>query len=333
MKNYEEVTKSVFRKSEEIIARNERRRNTIMTIGMSACCLAAVCGVGTIAWNRARSTVPVESSAQFVSGDYANAPGAGDTVLSENSNVSGDAVVVQHPPLMAPDSDTSTPIHYITTIRGFEVEDAEEKIAPDNGQIHISKALQAAMDKYGAVDENGNEVIYRVVIAYLQNRQTIPATEELWEQECARLKGQTVYGLGFETYSCDWGVHSEHWIHADFTKSKIESFTADPNYGYVIDLYDNYHGYPITDPNDPNHVCFSHEPICSNNSADHENIHHEDDHTSQVTNSNSDNVHHEDDHGTQVTNPNNESVRHEDDHTSQVATSNSGSTHHSNHHG
>ncbi|MDE7400232.1 MAG: hypothetical protein K2N06_12000 [Oscillospiraceae bacterium] len=316
MKNYEEVTKNVFRKSEELIARNQRRRNTIMTIGMSACCLAAVCGVGAIAWNRARvSTVPAETTApaaQLVSDDYANAPGAGDTVVSENSAVSGDAVVVQHPPIMNPDE---TPIDYITTVSGFEVEDFDTvKIAPDNGQIHISKALQAAMDKYGAVDENGNEVIYRVVIAHLQNRQTIPATEELWEQECARLKGQTVYGLGFETYSCDWGVHSEHWIHADFTKSKIESFTADPNYGYVIDLYDNYHGYPITDPNDPNHVCFSHEPICSNNSADHENIHHEDDHGNQITNTNNESVHHEENHGTQVTNPNNESVHHNNHH-------------------
>lgn len=56
MKNYEEVTKNVFRKSEEIIVRNGRRRNTIITIGMSACCLAAVCGVGTIAWYRGHNT-------------------------------------------------------------------------------------------------------------------------------------------------------------------------------------------------------------------------------------------------------------------------------------
>lgn len=250
MKNYEEVTKNVFRKSEELIARNERRRNTIMTIGASACCLAAVCGVGTIAWNRARSTVPVESAAQFVSGEYANASGASDTVVPENPAASGDAVVIWYPPLMPPDSDTSTPIHLTTTISGFEVKDTDTvKIAPDNGQIHISEALSAAMEQYGNVDENGKEIVYRVVIGYLQDRQTIPATYELFEIESARLKEQIGFGLGFETFSSNWGAHSEHWIHADFTKSQIESFTADPNYGYVLELYDNYHGYPITDPN------------------------------------------------------------------------------------
>ena len=283
MKNYEEVTKSVFRKSEEIIARNERRRNTIMTIGMSACCLAAVCGVGTIAWYRGHNSAPVESAAQFGSGEYANAPGAGDTVTSTASNpITDNNIPTNHWNEYCYTQDDNGNFSQIvtTTIRGFEAEDSEEKIAPDNGQIHISKALKAAMEHYGDVDENGNEIIYRGVIAYLQDRQTIPATYELWEQESARVKGQLEFGLGFETHSWDWGAHSEHWIHANFTKSEIESFTADPNYGYVIDLYDNYHGYPITDPNDPNHVCFSHEPICSNNSADHENIHHEDDHTS-----------------------------------------------------
>lgn len=135
------------------------------------------------------------------------------------------------------------------TISGFEVEDSEEKIAPDNGQIHISKALSAAMSEYGDADKNGNEIVYRVVIEYLKDRKTIPATEELYDKESARYKEQTGRGLNFETYCWDFGAQSKHTVWASFTKSEIESFTADPNYGYVIDLYDNYHGNPITDPN------------------------------------------------------------------------------------
>lgn len=263
MKNYEEVTKDVFRKSEELIARNERRRNTIMTIGMSACCLAAVCGVGTIAWNRARvSTVPAETTApaaQFVSDDYASTPGASDTVTSNASSptiVSSGLVnpaVSKNPSAMQGymiRDEISGVLKFATTsITGFKVEDTEEKIAPDNGQIHISKALSAAMEKYGgAVTQDGFEITYQVVITYLQDRQTIPITEAFYNQESARQKEQTGRGLNFETIGWDWGAQSEHTIWADFTKAEIENFTANPNYGYVIDLYDNYHGNPITDP-------------------------------------------------------------------------------------
>lgn len=262
MKNYEEVTKNVFRKSEELIARNRRRRNTMIKIGASACCLAVIGGVGATAWSRGRNPAPEEQTAvsdnnTIAFGGDTDVVGnpiitdsigtwSGQTVSNGNSDsTTSYAAGTWCSPIMTTDNSGSASI--ITHISGFEVEDTDTvKIAPDNGQIHISKALSAAMEQYGDVDENGNEIVYHVVISYLQDRQTIPATYELWEQEHMRIKEQLELGLGFETYSSDWGAHSEHWIHADFTKSEIESFTADPNYGYVIDLYDNYHGYPIT---------------------------------------------------------------------------------------
>lgn len=250
MKNYEEVTKSVFRKSEEIIARNERRRNTIMTVGMSACCLAAVCGVGTIAWNRARNTVPVESSAQFVSDDYANAPGAGDTVTSTASNpITDNNIPTNHwdEYCYTQDDNGNFSQIFTTTIRGFEAEDSEEKIAPDNGQIHISKALKAAMEHYGNIDENGNEIVYYVVITYFQDHHKILSTEEHYKKELDRFEKQLNHSLSF-SFVRVCGPNHEQTIFANLTKSEIENLTADPNYGYVIELHDeNDYEFPTTE--------------------------------------------------------------------------------------
>lgn len=278
MKNYEEITESVFQKSEEIIKRNRRRRNTMMKIGASAGCLIVVGAVGVSVWANGNK-IPTESSGQFISDSAALAFGAGDTVYngafvgdtssrpigiggvaekipqdsvtnSESSRPAGVGGLAEkiennagNMPIMGPDFDTSVPIHYTTIIGRFEIEDNERKIAPPNGQIHISKALNAAMEKYGDVDENGNEIVYRVVIEYLQDQRTIEPTYELFESESARVKEQLGLGLGFETYSWDWGAHSKHYIHANFSKAQIEKFTANPDYGYVIELYDNYNGF------------------------------------------------------------------------------------------
>lgn len=259
MKNYEEVTESVFQKSDEIIKRNKRRRNTMMKIGASAGCLIMVGAVGVSVWANGNK-IPAESAGQFISDSAALAFGAGDKVYngafigdtgdesSRPAGVGGLAEKIENNagdvPIMGPDFDTSVPIHYTTIIGGFEVEDNERKIAPSNGQIHISKALNAAMEHYGDVDENGNEIVYRVVIEYLQDQQTIEPTYELFESESARVKEQQLgLGLGFETYSWDWGEHNKHCIHANFSKAQIEKFTANPDYGYVIELYDNYNGF------------------------------------------------------------------------------------------
>lgn len=254
MKNYEEVTENVFRKSEEIIKQNRRRRNTIMKIGVSAGCLAIIGTVGAGAWNRGHNASPIEAVQSTESTVKQSESGSTLSVVSNSSTGGKSSIAEKIPesnsafngPIMGPDSDNSIPMTFITRIDGFEVEDNERKIAPANGQIHISKAVSEAMRHYGDVDENNNEIIYRVVIEYLQDQQIIPATRELYDRESARLKEQRGRGLNFETYSWDWGAHSRNTIWAYFTKSEIENFTADENYGYVIELYDNYFGYPIS---------------------------------------------------------------------------------------
>lgn len=258
MKNYEEVTESVFQKSDEIIKRNKRRRNTMMKIGASAGCLIVVGAVGVSVWANGNK-IPTESSGQFISDSAALAFGAGDTVYngafvgdesSRPADVGGVAEKIPQDSVMngmiilSPDNDNPD-FHYTTVIGGFETEDDERKIAPPNGQIHISKALNAAMEKYGDVDEYGNEIEYFVIIEYLQDQQIIDPTDELFESERERLKEPLGLDMviGFETRSCDWGAHSEHGIFARFTKAQIEKFTANPDYGYVIELYDNYNGF------------------------------------------------------------------------------------------
>lgn len=255
MKNYEEVTESVFRKSDEIIKRNKRRRNTMMKIGASAGCLIVVGAVGVSVWANGNK-IPAESAGQFVAGGAVL--GTGDTVYngafvddssSRPDGVGGVAEKIPQDPVTGNDMIILSPyngdpnFHLTTVIGGFKTEDNERKIAPANGQIHISKALNAVMEHYGDVDENGNEIQYHVIIEYLQDQQTIEPTYELFESESTRLKEQLGFGMGFETYSWDWGAHSEHGIFAHFTKAQIEKFTANPDYGYVIELYDNYNEF------------------------------------------------------------------------------------------
>lgn len=84
MKNYNEVAESVFRRSEEIIEKNNRRRKTLIGIGSAAGCLLVAGAVGFGVWrNSVRG-----SDVQIIGDIYLNGSGAatGESAYSSTSD-------------------------------------------------------------------------------------------------------------------------------------------------------------------------------------------------------------------------------------------------------
>ncbi len=88
MKNYEEVAESVFKRSEEMIALNKkRRRDRLINIGATVGCLAVAGAVGIGVWKTAgRPNVQVVSDIYQQSG--ANAAQSSEQSDNNEQNIS-----------------------------------------------------------------------------------------------------------------------------------------------------------------------------------------------------------------------------------------------------
>lgn len=115
MKNYEEVAESVFKRSEEMIALNKRRRREMMkNIGAAAGCLAVAGAVGIGVWKNAGSpglqviddnANAIQSAGQFAN-DGIDHSGESDTVSVTDHVVEGDGIVGVIPDLDPPEYPT-----------------------------------------------------------------------------------------------------------------------------------------------------------------------------------------------------------------------------------
>ena len=118
---------------------------------------------------------------------------------------------------------------------------SEIDMAVNNGHLHISKALKAAMENYG---ENAN---YRVLIMLFRDGAHISSGEALALEEAKRLS-ELGYIVAMETYT-EEEDHGEYvsatktyyfTLHA--TYEQLKDFTASDNLGYSMMLYDEYFG-------------------------------------------------------------------------------------------
>lgn len=102
MKSYEEVAESVFRRGDEIIKRNKRRRRVMLGVCTSAVCLAAVIAVSLGEWAASRRKIdPVWSpsdsglvtdpEAPEITGQ--NASDSGDPVSYNSVNIINDPII------------------------------------------------------------------------------------------------------------------------------------------------------------------------------------------------------------------------------------------------
>lgn len=268
MKSYEEITKNVFRRSEEIIAQKYRRRRRLITaVRTSAACLvlagALVFGNQINSSQGSNIVLTPNGSLPTLAADntelsvvYTETNPAEITVDkncgtdSENANEPF-MTVCSLDRLTENDPEEGPQVHYPTMIFDYESDNAnlnfDPKIPPQNGTVHVTQALFDAIKRYGDLDEYGCcENIYIVVIDYYVDGKHINPTEELFESERVRLQKLLgdISGLSFEAIGRNSGETEYYDIHACLTKSQISNIgciAADENFGCVIYLRDNYY--------------------------------------------------------------------------------------------
>ena len=120
------------------------------------------------------------------------------------------------------------------------------------GEYALSPTLRAALNEYGAIDEYGNEITYVVrVELYEDVCELVPINcEELPQyvtEEAQRLFNEAGIVTEISKYTGGEGTLWSLQLH--ITAQQLESFPADPRYGYWIMLrsesFDEY-GEPIS---------------------------------------------------------------------------------------
>lgn len=253
MKNYKDVAADVFRRSNEVIEENKRRRKRMAGIGASAACWAAVGAVGFGIWRSTGAGVSENSiSGNSISesaasaGQFANDgkdhSGESDVVLTNPSNGGNSADRVEYeglkPAVYPPDDPNNVDERCLPFIHlpmqpaemgvysyELEVENTQVFKEPENGQIVFGKPLEAAMLEYG----DGSR--YSVIIEYFKDGERVDPTEELWKSEGERFGGDLYFeDAGDKHYT---GINGA-------TYDELKSFLPSENYGYLITLRGNY---------------------------------------------------------------------------------------------
>ena len=114
-------------------------------------------------------------------------------------------------------------------IRDFEGEPLNAKVAPENGTVIITPALQNAMEHYG------DEAKYNVCITVCKSRKALDIRSDEVTAERERLV-ELGYIAFLENY---WnGEESTTVFGCHFSYEELQNFTANKDYGYILYLYD-----------------------------------------------------------------------------------------------
>ncbi len=114
-------------------------------------------------------------------------------------------------------------------IRDFEGEPLNAKVAPENGTVIMTSALQNAMEHYG------DEAKYNVVITICKSRKALDIRSDEVAAERERLAG-----LGYITFLENYwdGEESTTVFGCHFSYEELQNFAASEDYGYILNLYD-----------------------------------------------------------------------------------------------
>ncbi len=264
MKDYNEVAKSVFERSKELIIKKNKRNMRIMTaVRTSGICLVLVSAIGFGTWwnNRQGSDIILSSNGSLPTLAADNTELSAVYTETNQTEISIDKISETgsenaNEPFMTVSSldrftESDPETHYPTMIFDYESDyshlNSDPKIPPENGTVHVTQALFDAVKRYGDLDEYGCcENKYIVVIDYYVNGKHINPTEELFERERVRLQKLLgdITGLSFEAIGRNSGETEYYDIHACLTKSQISDIgciAAEENFGCVIYLRDNYY--------------------------------------------------------------------------------------------
>lgn len=266
MKSYEEVTKDVLKRSEEVIKNKYKRNRRLMAaVSTSATCLVLTGALGAGMWLGSRQGNDVVLSANSdlppFSADTAAAAFTEDihdeTTMTENgSNDPSDTTAANIEPAetnQQHEIEGNPPIrlHDHDYIRSEKTVKDSFETPPKNGTVYISSELQNALDTIGDSYEDGCKAPYFVLFDYYKDGERIVPTEDLFNSERERLRELIDYcnendeytqpcTFAFGWSSSDWEVTKEYSLSATLYKAQMDIFPPNEDYAIVINLDDNY---------------------------------------------------------------------------------------------
>ena len=198
MKNCEEMVKSLCERRDSYVAEQKRKRKVITRAVASVCCFSLVALLGFGLWQ---------------GGMFDTTPSA--TINNSISTNEKDDVV----PSINEKNDVVP--NEKATISGFDVagEVSPSYATPKNSECCFSMSLQGAMNEYG------DEVLYRVVIDVFENDEPLTDSSKM-QAECDRLAN-----LGYD-------ASNGNYFTMTATYEELVDFVANENYGYFMFLYD-----------------------------------------------------------------------------------------------
>lgn len=188
MKNCEEMVNSLFERKDRYVAEQKRKRAIITRAVASVCCFSLVALLGFGLWQ---------------GGMFDTTP---STTINDSINIDEKQDVVPNEK---------------TTISWFDVvgEVSPSYATPKNSEYCFSASLQGAMNEYG------DEVLYRVVIDVFENNEPLSDSSKM-QAECDRLSN-----LGYD-------VSNGNYFTMCATYDELVAFVANESYGYFMFLYD-----------------------------------------------------------------------------------------------
>lgn len=265
MKDYNEVAKSVFERSKELIIKKNKRNMRIMTaVRTSGICLVLVSVIGFGSWlggsqggdiastvdgsfpSASDNSTAVSNNSEAASEGNSSSVKESEAASEENSSSVKETVFAEsEPPSAAPAFHAHDYINSENTVKdNFDT-------PPKNGKVYISSQLKNALDTVGDCYEDGCKAPYLLLFDYYKDGQLIVPTEALHSSEWERLKshfncyeGSEEYTqtctMGFGSYRAGWDAETEYFIHGNLYKPQIESFPPNEDYAVVISLDDGH---------------------------------------------------------------------------------------------
>lgn len=229
MKNCDEMVNSLFKRREEYMAEQRRKRKIITRTIASVCC---VCFVFLLSFGILRNaaddkTPTADSPAVFgeEENNYTADYGKTDSDTNPKPSETGTDEPGNYPNNSTSDGNGKKMISSYDA-GGFPSASYD---TPKNGEFHFSTPLKSAMDEYG------DSVLYRVVIHVFRDREQLYSDSSQVKDECERLSGNG-YTVAYETIFDGESYRYYFTLHA--TYEELVSFSADENYGYFMFLYD-----------------------------------------------------------------------------------------------
>ena len=219
MKNYNDVTESVFKKSEEIIKNKKIKRRKYLTVTIAVLGVCVITAASVVFINSKKSAVD-DSALYGADGAYSfeqsgNNDTSADKNITEKSSASHQA-----------NAETSRPTKKDgkkKVISGYEAGSAACYATPGNGEFFCSYPLNEAKKKYK------DKVIYKVIIDIFSDSAF--ADEPVLANEKERLKQIGIYA--------DFADHGgRRALTAEMSLSELDNFKPESTLGYLFFLYD-----------------------------------------------------------------------------------------------